>query len=95
MASNFILVRGSVTDKFNTGERGYLENNREFKTVYLRQNLSLALISGDNSKLFVSSLDGKSLPSDLTFETLGNGGSFAAKWNATTKLYDVDSGSSI
>jgi hypothetical protein len=95
MASNFILVRGSVANQFNTNN-GYIDRNQEFRTVYLRQNLSLALISGDNSKLFASSLDGKSLSSDLTFEALGNGGgSFAAKWNATTKLYDIDPVSTI
>jgi uncharacterized protein YfaS (alpha-2-macroglobulin family) len=96
LTSNFVLVRASVTDAFNTGERGYLQNNREFRTLYLRQNLPLALINGENSKLFASSFDGKTLPSDLTFQAMGsNSGGFSAQWNPATQLYDIKSGSAI
>jgi hypothetical protein len=42
MSQNFILVRGSVTGEFQTSN-GYLDNEREFRNVFIRSNLSLAL----------------------------------------------------
>ena len=59
--------------------------------MYLRQNLALALVSGDNSKMLATGLDGKILPSDLVFSHQDARPGFVftpPKWNPTSKLYE-------
>ena len=54
---------------------GYLDNSdrdlpQSFYHIYQRANLSLTLEDGKNTRiLFASSYDGKTIPSDLTFES--------------------------
>ncbi len=59
----YIYIHGSIADSF------FDDYQKQFRHVFLRSNLSLALEDGKNSRvLFASSYDAKILPSDLTFE---------------------------
>lgn len=96
--SPFVLVRGSAYGRFNVAEGGYRDSDREFANFYVRSNLSLTLEQGgDRSYLFASSYDGKTLPSDLAFETYsydGDSGSAVPEkakitWNAKRSVYEI------
>lgn len=96
--SPFVLVRGSAYDRFNVADGGYRDGDREFSNFYVRSNLSLTLEQGtDRSYLFAASYDGKTTPSDLSFETYsydGNGGDPRPEkakitWNAKRSVYEI------
>lgn len=96
--SPFVLVRGSAYDRFNVEDGGYRDSDREFANFYVRSNLSLTLEQGaDRSYLFAASYDGKTVPSDLVFETYsydGNTGSPVPEkakvvWNAKRSVYEI------
>lgn len=94
--SPYVFVRGTV-DRFNRGDSGYRDSEREFAHLFVRSNLSLTLEDAKNKKLlFASSFDGKSLPADLTFEAYSrtDGGTYQPlalpiTFNKTTSVYEV------
>lgn len=96
--SPFVLVRGSAYDRFNVADGGYRDSDREFANFYVRSNLSLTLEQGtDRSYLFAASYDGKTLPSNLTFETYAYDGNTESPvpekakivWNAKRSVYEI------
>jgi len=94
--SPFLLVRASV-GAFNSVSNGYMDTEREFLHVFIRSNLALVLENANNTKiLFAPSFDGKTIPSDLIFDTYVSNylgvlepKSFSIKWNATKNYYEV------
>ncbi len=90
--SPFVLVRGSPEERFNLGDTGYMDRSREFRTLYIRSNLSLALEQGSkNGVLFATSYDGKDIPNNLTFEQFQSVGSpMKITWNAAKKIYTTE-----
>ena len=95
MRENFILVRGSVTGSFQ-GVNGYMDSEREFRNVFIRSNLSLALEKAANKTLlFATSYDGKILPKDLSFQAFTLAGAsylpvdVKIAWNAGKNVYEI------
>lgn len=95
MKEKFILVRGSVSGNFQTAN-GYIDGEREFRNVFIRTNLSLAYERGANKQLlFASSLDGKVIPNNLTFDTYTSAGAsflpvnVSIKWNKDKQVYEM------
>lgn len=78
-----------------------MDEEREFRNVFARQNLSLMVENAANKTIvFASSFDGKTLPSNLTFEaySLSNSsgkqefnslGAIKAKWIAKSNTYEI------
>lgn len=94
--SPFLLVRAAI-GVFNQASDGYMDNQREFLHVFIRSNIALTLEDAKNIKiLFAPSIDGKTLPENLTFDTYtrnqqGNleSRTFPIKWNASKKYYEL------
>jgi len=97
----YVFVRGS-TAGFNQGTNGSRKDGREFAHMFVRTNLSITLEDAANKKfLFVTSLDGKTIPTDLSFETyVRNGGGYEPTasrivFDAKKQLYEIVSSDKV
>ena len=96
LATPFVLVRGA-TKFFNQGENGYRDDQREFATMTIRENLSLMVEkAADRSILFTTTFDGQTIPMDLVFDVYSYDDHHILQkvnaeitWNADKKYYDM------
>jgi hypothetical protein len=94
--ATFYLVKANI-DGYTQKEDEY-EGAKDFAHLFIRSNLVMTLEHGSGkSYLFASSLDGKNLPSDLTFEVYRRPRgdedtvrvSPPVKWISSKKLYEI------
>lgn len=95
LPGNILLVRGSPDSSWHHD----WPEQRDFQVVYLRTNLSLMLEQSENKTIvFATDFDGKTIPSDLRFESFRTHAECNGEWakdirfNAEKQYYETPNG---